>query len=72
VRGRAGSTFGALTAGGFTHWRARSRLNRAASELAFHRSRVARGVHPRDAEAARREADYVQQIHRLRLQLEGK
>jgi hypothetical protein len=70
VRGRAGSTYSALTAGGFTHWRARSRFNRTASELAFHRSRVARGVHPRDAETARREAEYVQQIQRLRLQLE--
>jgi hypothetical protein len=40
--------------------------------LAFHRSRVARGVHPRDEESARREADYVRQIQRLRLQLEGK
>jgi RsiW-degrading membrane proteinase PrsW (M82 family) len=72
VRGRAASTCRALAAGGLSHWRARARLNRAASELAFHRSRVERGVHPRDAEAARREADYVQQIHRLRLQLEGK
>ncbi|MCA1621691.1 MAG: PrsW family intramembrane metalloprotease [Acidobacteria bacterium] len=71
VRGRAGSTCRALLGGGLSRWRARSRLNRAASELAFHRSRVARGVHPRDDEAARREADYVQQIHRLRLQLEG-
>jgi RsiW-degrading membrane proteinase PrsW (M82 family) len=72
VRGRAAATCRALAAGGFTHWRARARLNRAASELAFHRSRVARGVHPRDEAAARREDDYVQQIHRLRLQLEGK
>jgi hypothetical protein len=71
VRGRAASTCRALAAGGLSHWRARSRFNRAASELAFHRSRVARGVHPRDAEAARREDDYVQQLHRLRLQLEG-
>ncbi|HEY0169537.1 MAG TPA: PrsW family intramembrane metalloprotease [Pyrinomonadaceae bacterium] len=71
VRGRAGSTCRALVEGGLSHWRARSRLNRAASELAFHRSRVARGVHPRDEEAARREEDYVRQIHRLRLQLEG-
>jgi RsiW-degrading membrane proteinase PrsW (M82 family) len=70
VRGRAGSTCRALLDGGLSHWRARSRLNRAASELAFHRSRVARGVRPRDAEADRREADYVQQIHRLRTQLE--
>ncbi|HEX7956115.1 MAG TPA: PrsW family intramembrane metalloprotease [Pyrinomonadaceae bacterium] len=70
VVGRAGSSYRALAAGGLSRWRARARLHRAASELAFHRSRVARGVHPRDAEAVRREADYVQQIHRLRLQLE--
>jgi hypothetical protein len=72
VRGRAAATYRALAAGGPARWLARSRFNRAASELAFHRSRVARGVHPRDAEAARREADYVQQLHRLRLQMEGK
>ncbi len=70
VRGRAASTCRALAAGGPARWLARSRFNRAASELAFHRARVARGVHPRDAEAARRESDYVQQIHRLRMQLE--
>jgi hypothetical protein len=70
VTGRAGSSYRALARGGLAHWRARSRLHRAASELAFHRSRVARGVHPRDGSAAEREADYVQQIYRLRLQLE--
>jgi RsiW-degrading membrane proteinase PrsW (M82 family) len=70
VRGRAGSSYRALASGGLQRWRARVRLNRAASELAFHRSRVARGVHPRDGAAAAREADYVQQIYRLRLQLE--
>jgi RsiW-degrading membrane proteinase PrsW (M82 family) len=72
VRGRAGATCRALASGGFATWRARARLNRAASELAFHRSRVARGVHPRDAAAAEREAEYLRQIHQLRLQLEGK
>jgi RsiW-degrading membrane proteinase PrsW (M82 family) len=72
VRGRVGASWDALSRGGFSNWRARVRLNRAASELAFHRSRVARGIHSRSATDAEREADYVQQIHRLRLQLERK
>jgi RsiW-degrading membrane proteinase PrsW (M82 family) len=72
VVGRAAASYTALARGGFSHWRARTRFNRAASELAFHRSRVARGVHPRGGPAAEREADYVQQICRLRLQLERK
>jgi RsiW-degrading membrane proteinase PrsW (M82 family) len=72
VRGRTSASFSALAGGGFSHWRARAKFNRAASELAFHRSRVARGIHTRGATDAEREADYVQQIYRLRLQLERK
>jgi len=72
VGGRMGASYRALAAGGFSHWRARARFNRAASELAFHRSRVARGICPRGATDAEREADYVRQIYRLRLQLERK
>src|SRR5215204_333805 len=72
VRGRTGSTFRAFAAGGPARWLTRSRFNRAASELAFHRSRVARGVHTRGAAPHDVEADYVQQLYRLRLQLEGK
>ncbi|HWS88826.1 MAG TPA: PrsW family intramembrane metalloprotease [Pyrinomonadaceae bacterium] len=72
VAGRAGATYRALARGGFSHWRARVRYNRAASELAFHRSRVARGIQPRGAAPHEVEADYVQQLYRLRLQLEGK
>jgi len=72
VRGRMGASFGALTGGGVSAWLARTRLNRAAGELAFHRSRVARGIRARGATDAEREALYVQQIYRLRLQLERK
>ena len=72
VTGRAGATYGALARGGLSHWRARTRFNRAASELAFHRSRVARGVPARGAAPHEVEADYVQQLYRLRQQLEGK
>ena len=71
VTGRAGSTYRALARGGFSRWRARTHFNRAASELAFHRSRVARGIRPRGAAPQDVEADYVQQLYRLRLQLEG-
>lgn len=72
VTGRAGATYQALARGGFSHWNARKRFNRAASELAFHRSRIARGIHPRDAAPHEVEADYVQQLYRLRQQLEEK
>lgn len=72
VTGRAGATYRALARGGYSHWRARRRFNRAASELAFHRSRVARGIRPRGADAHNVEADYVRQLYHLRLQLEGK
>ncbi|MET0645370.1 MAG: PrsW family intramembrane metalloprotease [Pyrinomonadaceae bacterium] len=72
VTGRAGATYSALARGGLSHWRARTRFNRAASELAFHRSRVARGVPVRGAAPHEVEADYVQQLYRLRQQLEGK
>ena len=72
VFGRSGATYRALARGGFSHWRARTRFNRAASELAFHRSRVARGIRPRHRAPHEVEADYVQQLYRLRLQLEGK
>ena len=72
VSGRAAATWRALGEGGVSGWRARKQLNRAASELAFHRSRVARGVRSRGTPDAEREALYVQQIYRLRLQLERK
>lgn len=72
VTGRAGSTCRAFARGGFPHWRARVRYNRAASELAFHRSRVARGIKTRGAAPHEVEADYVQQLYRLRLLLEEK
>ena len=70
VSGRIRASWRALSLGGTSAWRARTRFNRAASELAFHRSRVARGVHARGTTDAEREALYVEQIYRLRLQLE--
>jgi hypothetical protein len=56
IRGRIGSNFNAFSRGGFGHWRASRQFHQTASELAFHRSRVARGI--RTADAAEREAAY--------------
>ncbi|HVF44679.1 MAG TPA: PrsW family intramembrane metalloprotease [Pyrinomonadaceae bacterium] len=72
VTGRMAASCSALAGGGFGHWRARAQLNRAASELAFHRSRAARGISPRGTTNAEREQSYVRQIYDLRLRLEGK
>jgi hypothetical protein len=72
VRGRLAASWSALARGGFAQWRARTRLNRAAGELAFQRSRAARGIRARGATDAEREQIYLRQIYELRLQLERK
>lgn len=69
IRGRLGSSFRALRSGGFGVWRARMRYNQVASELAFHRHRIARGVVPMDSSVAEREAAMVQLIIELRQRL---
>lgn len=69
VRGRMGASFRALTKGGFGIWRARMEYNQIASELAFHRSRVARGFMSSPQEAAEREAGYIQLLQELRQRL---
>ena len=67
IRGRMGASFNALSQGGFKSWRACRQLNQMASELAFHRSRVARGI--RAADAHEREAAYRQALADLLRQL---
>ena len=64
VFGRIGSSFRALSSGGFGGWRAHSRFAQTATELAFHRDRVARGV--TSVDAANREAAYVQALQGLK------
>ena len=64
VRGRIGSSYRALTSGGFGAWRAHSRFAQAATELAFHRDRVQRGI--TSVDTASREAAYVQQLRDLK------
>ncbi len=63
VGGRMGSSFNAFSRGGFSRWQTARQLNQTASELAFHRSRVARGIIAPDARE--REAAYRQALEDL-------
>ncbi len=67
IRGRMGASFNALSRGGFSSWKASRQLNQLASELAFHRNRVARGITSEDAHE--REAAYRQALGELLLRL---
>jgi RsiW-degrading membrane proteinase PrsW (M82 family) len=69
VRGRIGSSYQALTRGGIETWRTRMQYNQAASELAFHRSRVARGILTDEGVAREQEAAYLQLLQDLRKRL---
>ena len=69
IRGRMGLSWNALTTQGLSNWRARMRCNQMASELAFHRSRVARGI-GRDLNSAQeRENAYLYTLQELRQKL---
>jgi len=69
IRGRMGMSWGAFWSNGFSTWRAQMRCNQMASELAFHRHRVARGI-SRDQQAAlEREHLYLQTLQQLREQM---
>jgi RsiW-degrading membrane proteinase PrsW (M82 family) len=70
IFGRMGASFDALSRGGLGHWQAARQLNQTASELAFHRSRVARGIST--ADAAHREAAYRMALEDLLKRLRGK
>lgn len=66
IRGRMGLSWNAMSTKGFSEWRTRVRCNQLASELAFHRSRVARGL-SRDAKAAQeREEAFLYTLNELR------
>src|SRR5256884_6356921 len=58
IRGRMGMSWTVLTRNGFSPWRTRMRCNQMASELAFHRSRVARGMVRQSQQAQEREHEY--------------
>jgi hypothetical protein len=64
IIGRMGSSFKAFSQTGVKGWRSRMRFNQLASELAFHRNRVSRGVHSSE-EALAREAAYLQALQAI-------
>jgi len=65
IGGRMNSSLSALSKRGFKGWRSRRQFNQLASELAFHRSRVSRGLHPSEHEAAAMEAAYLAALKSL-------
>jgi len=69
IRGRMGLSWAAMANKGFAGWRARRRYNQIASELAFHRSRVARGFAKDPTYAQQRENDYLYTLLELRQKL---
>ena len=69
IRGRMGWSWNSLKTGGFSLWRSRMRCNQIASELAFHRSRVARGFGRNPQTAQEREDAYLYALHELRQKL---
>lgn len=69
IRGRVGTSWNALTTRGFSEWRTRMRCHQIASELAFHRSRVARGIERNPLLAQERENSYLYTLQELRQKL---
>ena len=72
IAGRMGSSFNALSRSGVKGWRARMRFNQLASELAFHRSRVSRGVHSASEDVLAKEAAYLHALQGLINELRGR
>lgn len=66
---RLGGSYNALSRGGMDHWRAARQFNQMGSELAFHRSRVARGIMSSEQAAHEREAAYLQILQELATRL---
>ena len=65
IVGRMGSSFTAFSKSGVKGWRARMRFNQLASELAFHRSRVSRGLHSPSHDVSAQEAAYLHSLQTL-------
>lgn len=65
VRARMGASLTAWRRGGIPNWRTRRELHRVASELAFHRWRVLRGLTLGPGEDAQREKEYLARLCEL-------
>jgi RsiW-degrading membrane proteinase PrsW (M82 family) len=72
IVGRMGSSYNAFSRSGLKGWRARRRFNQLASELAFHRNRVARGVYSADEDALSQETAYLHALQGLINELRGR
>jgi protease PrsW len=62
---RMGSSFDAFSRGGMRSWRNRRKMHQFASELAFHRSRVSRGLHSSKHNIHDLEAAYLHTLQTL-------
>ena len=71
IFGRMGSSFNAFSKNGVRGWRSRMRFNQLASELAFHRSRVSRGMYANEDVSAQ-EAAYLHALQNLINELRGR
>jgi protease PrsW len=69
IIGRMGSSFNAFSHSGVRGWRARMRFNQLASELAFHRNRVSRGVYSANQDVHALEAAYLHALQDLIVEL---
>jgi RsiW-degrading membrane proteinase PrsW (M82 family) len=72
IVGRMGSSYNAFSRSGLKGWRARRRFNQLASELAFHRNRVARGVYSADEDVLSQETAYLHALQGLINELRGR
>src|SRR5215212_10357379 len=72
ILGRMGSSYNAFSRSGLKGWRARRRFNQLASELAFHRSRVARGVYSDEHDVLSLENAYLHALQGLINELRGR
>src|SRR5215213_6342696 len=72
ILGRMGSSYNAFSRSGMKGWRARRRFNQLASELAFHRSRVARGVYAAEEDVLSQETAYLHALQGLINELRGR
>ncbi len=72
ILGRMGSSYNAFSRSGMKGWRARRRFNQLASELAFHRNRVARGVYSADHDVLSQETAYLHALQGLINELRGR
>lgn len=72
VRGRMGMSWNAFWSQGFSGWRLRKQCNQLATELAFHRSRVSRGILRNPQDALERERSFLAHLQQARQQLSAR